>query len=120
MKQKCYSRSPACFFSPDKAMKVLLCCLQSKEKEPRCMGASALWALLHNNQRVYTHTDTLKLNCGVIYRPMLEFIGVICQMKLWACKTSLLKSFIVFSDSTDGQCVFYLLNKKTKNHFFHS
>ncbi|XP_028288914.1 rotatin isoform X2 [Parambassis ranga] len=38
----------------DKAMKVLLCCLQSKEKEPRCMGASALWALLHNNQRAKT------------------------------------------------------------------
>ncbi|XP_070708807.1 rotatin [Pempheris klunzingeri] len=38
----------------DKAMKVLLCCLDSKELEPRCMGASALWALLHNNQRAKT------------------------------------------------------------------
>uniref|UniRef100_A0A8C4NW54 Rotatin n=1 Tax=Dicentrarchus labrax TaxID=13489 RepID=A0A8C4NW54_DICLA len=40
----------------DKAMKVLLCCLDSKDMEIRCMGASALWALLHNNQRVQTHT----------------------------------------------------------------
>ncbi|XP_044032478.1 rotatin [Siniperca chuatsi] len=38
----------------DKAMKVLLCCLDSKEMETRCMGASALWALLHNNQRAKT------------------------------------------------------------------
>lgn len=37
-------------------MKVLLCCLESKETETRCMGASALWALLHNNQRVNSHT----------------------------------------------------------------
>ncbi|MEQ2275196.1 hypothetical protein XENORESO_000081 [Xenotaenia resolanae] len=35
----------------DKAMKVLLSCLESKEMETCCMGASALWALLHNNQR---------------------------------------------------------------------
>ncbi|KAK1884818.1 Rotatin [Dissostichus eleginoides] len=35
----------------DKAMKVLLGCLNSKEMETRSMGASALWALLHNNQR---------------------------------------------------------------------
>ncbi|XP_035511921.1 rotatin [Morone saxatilis] len=38
----------------DKAMKVLLCCLDSKDMEIRCMGASALWALLHNNQRAKT------------------------------------------------------------------
>ncbi|KAM9337415.1 rotatin [Symphorus nematophorus] len=38
----------------DKAMKVLLCCLDSKDMETRCMGASALWALLHNNQRAKT------------------------------------------------------------------
>nr|XP_019942842.1 PREDICTED: rotatin [Paralichthys olivaceus] len=38
----------------DKAMKTLLCCLESKEMETRCMGASALWALLHNNQRAKT------------------------------------------------------------------
>ncbi|XP_070783994.1 rotatin [Enoplosus armatus] len=38
----------------DKAMKVLLCCLESKEMETRSMGASALWALLHNNQRAKT------------------------------------------------------------------
>ncbi|XP_018529520.1 LOW QUALITY PROTEIN: rotatin [Lates calcarifer] len=38
----------------DKAMKVLLSCLESKEMETRCMGASALWALLHNNQRAKT------------------------------------------------------------------
>ncbi|XP_055364222.1 rotatin [Betta splendens] len=39
----------------DKAMKVLLSCLGSKEVETRCMGASALWALLHNNQRAKTN-----------------------------------------------------------------
>ncbi|XP_053198646.1 rotatin [Scomber japonicus] len=38
----------------DKAMKIFLCCLESKEMETRCMGASALWALLHNNQRAKT------------------------------------------------------------------
>ncbi|XP_033988316.1 LOW QUALITY PROTEIN: rotatin [Trematomus bernacchii] len=38
----------------DKAMKVLLGCLNSKEMETRSMGASALWALLHNNQRAKT------------------------------------------------------------------
>uniref|UniRef100_A0A8C2ZKS9 Rotatin n=1 Tax=Cyclopterus lumpus TaxID=8103 RepID=A0A8C2ZKS9_CYCLU len=38
----------------DKAVKVLLCCLNSKEMETRSMGASALWALLHNNQRAKT------------------------------------------------------------------
>ncbi|XP_075906423.1 rotatin isoform X2 [Nelusetta ayraudi] len=38
----------------DKAMKVLISCLSSKEAETRCMGASALWALLHNNQRAKT------------------------------------------------------------------
>uniref|UniRef100_A0A3Q1GHK3 Rotatin n=1 Tax=Acanthochromis polyacanthus TaxID=80966 RepID=A0A3Q1GHK3_9TELE len=40
----------------DKAMKVLLCCLENKDMETRCMGAAALWALLHNNQRVHTQT----------------------------------------------------------------
>nr|XP_057915387.1 rotatin isoform X2 [Doryrhamphus excisus] len=38
----------------DKALTVLFCCLESKEMEMRCMGASALWALLHNNQRAKT------------------------------------------------------------------
>lgn len=43
------------FFSPpDKAIKVLLCSLDSKVMETCCMGASGLWALLHNNQRVHT------------------------------------------------------------------
>ncbi|CAJ1082277.1 rotatin isoform X2 [Xyrichtys novacula] len=37
-----------------KAMKVLLSCLDSKDTETCCMGASALWALLHNNQRAKT------------------------------------------------------------------
>ncbi|CAN9506126.1 unnamed protein product [Ophioblennius macclurei] len=37
-----------------KAVKALLGCLESKETETRCMGASALWALLHNNQRAKT------------------------------------------------------------------
>ncbi|KAF7659129.1 hypothetical protein LDENG_00002670 [Lucifuga dentata] len=35
----------------DKAMRVLIFCLESKEVESRCMGASGLWALIHNNQR---------------------------------------------------------------------
>ncbi|XP_049604680.1 rotatin [Syngnathus scovelli] len=38
----------------DKAITVLFCCLESKEMEMCCMGASALWALLHNNQRAKT------------------------------------------------------------------
>uniref|UniRef100_G3NDY8 Rotatin n=1 Tax=Gasterosteus aculeatus aculeatus TaxID=481459 RepID=G3NDY8_GASAC len=38
----------------DKATKALLCCLSSKEMETRSMAASALWALLHNNQRAKT------------------------------------------------------------------
>ncbi|XP_054621802.1 rotatin isoform X2 [Dunckerocampus dactyliophorus] len=38
----------------DKALTVLFCCLENKEMEMRCMGASALWALLHNNQRAKT------------------------------------------------------------------
>ncbi|XP_035475214.2 rotatin isoform X3 [Scophthalmus maximus] len=40
--------------SSDKAMQSLLCCLGSRDVETRCMGASALWALLHNNQRAKT------------------------------------------------------------------
>ncbi|XP_011487171.1 rotatin isoform X2 [Oryzias latipes] len=38
----------------DKAVNVLLSCLDSKDIEARCIGASALWALLHNNQRAKT------------------------------------------------------------------
>ncbi|XP_041824205.1 rotatin [Melanotaenia boesemani] len=38
----------------DKAVKVLLSCLDSREVETCCLGASALWALLHNNQRAKT------------------------------------------------------------------
>ncbi|XP_076577654.1 rotatin [Chaetodon auriga] len=38
----------------DKAMKALLRCLDREDMETRCMGASALWALLHNNQRAKT------------------------------------------------------------------
>ncbi|XP_041817044.1 rotatin isoform X2 [Chelmon rostratus] len=38
----------------NKAMKALLCCLDREDMEIRCMGASALWALLHNNQRAKT------------------------------------------------------------------
>ncbi|KAM4606021.1 rotatin [Polymixia lowei] len=38
----------------DKAMRVLVSCLESKDLEVRSMGASALWALLHNNQRAKT------------------------------------------------------------------
>uniref|UniRef100_A0A3B4A2J4 Rotatin n=1 Tax=Periophthalmus magnuspinnatus TaxID=409849 RepID=A0A3B4A2J4_9GOBI len=35
----------------EKAMTVLIDCLESKDLETCCTGASALWALLHNNQR---------------------------------------------------------------------
>uniref|UniRef100_UPI0037E73CA0 rotatin n=1 Tax=Semicossyphus pulcher TaxID=241346 RepID=UPI0037E73CA0 len=38
----------------DKAMKVFLGCLDSRDMETRCMGASSLWALVHNNQRAKT------------------------------------------------------------------
>lgn len=44
-------------------MKLLLCCLDSKVMETCCMGASGLWALLHNNQRVYTHTPSTHGPC---------------------------------------------------------
>lgn len=51
--------APCCIINhwclPEKAMKVLIGCLSTKEAEMRCMGASALWALLHNNQRVRAH-----------------------------------------------------------------
>uniref|UniRef100_A0A8C4Z3H2 Rotatin N-terminal domain-containing protein n=1 Tax=Gadus morhua TaxID=8049 RepID=A0A8C4Z3H2_GADMO len=40
--------------SNDKAMKVLLSSLDSKETVVRSMGASALWALLHNSQKAKT------------------------------------------------------------------
>lgn len=39
-------------------MKVLLCCLDSEAIETCCMGASGLWVLLHNNQRVHAHPHT--------------------------------------------------------------
>ena len=38
----------------DRAMKVLLSSVDSREMVVRSMGASALWALLHNSQKV-TH-----------------------------------------------------------------
>uniref|UniRef100_A0A4W5JS60 Rotatin n=1 Tax=Hucho hucho TaxID=62062 RepID=A0A4W5JS60_9TELE len=38
----------------DKAMRVLVSCLDSKEAEVRSIGASALWALLHNYQKAKT------------------------------------------------------------------
>ncbi|KAJ3611170.1 hypothetical protein NHX12_021186, partial [Muraenolepis orangiensis] len=41
--------------SNDKAMKVLVCSLDSKETVVRSMGASALWALLHNSQKAKTN-----------------------------------------------------------------
>uniref|UniRef100_A0A1A7XBW8 Rotatin n=2 Tax=Iconisemion striatum TaxID=60296 RepID=A0A1A7XBW8_9TELE len=40
--------------SNEKSIKVLMSCLESREMETCCMGASALWALLHNNQRAKT------------------------------------------------------------------
>lgn len=43
----------------DKAMRVLVSCLDSKEAEVRSIGASALWALLHNYQKVHTHTHII-------------------------------------------------------------
>lgn len=47
----------------DKAIKVLISCLSSKETEIRCMGASGVWALLHNNQRVQTDTHIISIYC---------------------------------------------------------
>ncbi|XP_041718139.1 rotatin isoform X1 [Coregonus clupeaformis] len=38
----------------DKAMRVLVSCLKCKETEVRSIGASALWALLHNYQKAKT------------------------------------------------------------------
>ncbi|XP_010889508.2 rotatin isoform X2 [Esox lucius] len=38
----------------DKVMKVLVSCLESKEAEVCALGASALWALLHNYQKAKT------------------------------------------------------------------
>ncbi|XP_077480740.1 rotatin-like [Stigmatopora argus] len=46
-----YSTNKPHIIANDKALKVLFGCLESKEMEICCMGASALWALLHNNQR---------------------------------------------------------------------
>lgn len=40
--------------SNEKAMKVLLSSLESKDVDSCCVGASAIWALLHNNQRAKT------------------------------------------------------------------
>ncbi|XP_054607096.2 rotatin isoform X1 [Nothobranchius furzeri] len=40
--------------SNENSIKVLMSCLESREMETCCMGASALWALLHNNQRAKT------------------------------------------------------------------
>ncbi|XP_037550072.1 rotatin [Nematolebias whitei] len=48
------SASKSHVIANDKAMKVLLTCLESREMETCCMGASALWALLYNNQRAKT------------------------------------------------------------------
>ncbi|XP_029698407.1 rotatin isoform X3 [Takifugu rubripes] len=45
----------------NKAMKVLLCCLDSEATETCCMGVSGLWALLHNNQRAKT-----RLKCPTV------------------------------------------------------
>ncbi|KAJ0059545.1 hypothetical protein NL108_001905, partial [Boleophthalmus pectinirostris] len=45
----------------EKAMKVLIGCLESKDLETCCTGASALWALLHNNQKAKT-----SLKCPLI------------------------------------------------------
>ncbi|XP_033842210.1 rotatin [Periophthalmus magnuspinnatus] len=45
----------------EKAMTVLIDCLESKDLETCCTGASALWALLHNNQRAKT-----SLKCPLI------------------------------------------------------
>lgn len=65
----------SCF--SDKAMKVLLCCLDSEATETCCMGVSGLWALLHNNQRVHahmrTHTGIQTLNFANILSVLLVF-----------------------------------------------
>lgn len=54
-----------CASLPDKAMQVLISCLSSKEAETRCMGASALWALLHNNQRVRARRTRVHRNSKI-------------------------------------------------------
>uniref|UniRef100_A0A3Q4GE24 Rotatin n=1 Tax=Neolamprologus brichardi TaxID=32507 RepID=A0A3Q4GE24_NEOBR len=70
----------------DKAMKVLLSCLESKVMETRCMGASAIWALLHNNQRVQTHTHpSTKTFILVLLWLVFEFMVDPWQMKSSAC-----------------------------------
>uniref|UniRef100_A0A8C7KYU1 Rotatin n=1 Tax=Oncorhynchus kisutch TaxID=8019 RepID=A0A8C7KYU1_ONCKI len=45
----------------DKAMRVLVSCLDSKEAEVRSIGASALWALLHNYQKKGKTRHVLKM-----------------------------------------------------------
>lgn len=45
----------------EKTLTVLISCLESKDVETCCTGASALWALLHNNQRAKT-----SLKCPLI------------------------------------------------------
>uniref|UniRef100_A0A3P8VNZ8 Rotatin n=1 Tax=Cynoglossus semilaevis TaxID=244447 RepID=A0A3P8VNZ8_CYNSE len=68
------------------AMKAVLHSLESKDLETRCMGSSALWALLHNNQRVYTHTHRNTLTCtcahalnvcACAYCALFELIGYV-------------------------------------------
>lgn len=67
-------------------MKVLLSCLESKVMETRCMGASAIWALLHNNQRVQTHTHlSTKTFILVLLWLVFEFMVDPWQMKSSAC-----------------------------------
>lgn len=65
-------------------MKAVLHSLESKDLETRCMGSSALWALLHSNQRVYTHTHRNTLTCtcahalnvcACAYCALFELIG---------------------------------------------
>uniref|UniRef100_A0A3Q2CYB9 Rotatin n=1 Tax=Cyprinodon variegatus TaxID=28743 RepID=A0A3Q2CYB9_CYPVA len=60
----------------DKAMKVLLSCLDSKEIETCCIGASALWALLHNNQRAKA-----ALKCPSVRLKIQEALTIFKQEK---------------------------------------
>lgn len=126
------------FLLSDKAMKVLLSCLESKVMETRCMGASAVWALLHNNQRVRTCTGTctctgtharatvLKLYFSVLFiGGCFEFTVDPYRMKSSACLILCLQDTFgrklrcSLTFTADDQCFFNLLiinnhNKRKK------
>lgn len=60
--------SDTLLISSDKALELLVSCLESSSLNVRALGASALWALLHNYQKVFS-----------IYFTDLYFIFIIPQ-----------------------------------------